>query len=159
MNVHFALPRTQDEAEFTTENPMAPGNLGVRWVTPGPGREELNQMLAELLILEVDHLAVAAANGESYRVEPLRELAVRDGWSLHSKVGEEPALYQLQRDGESTVSAGPRTDLLLILELLLRMALQLYEGQPSAPTWVARARKAHPMLVAALQGHDLLQPL
>ncbi|HEX5416981.1 MAG TPA: hypothetical protein VFZ25_15060, partial [Chloroflexota bacterium] len=125
----------------------------------GPGRDALNQLLGELFILEVDHLATAAAAGESYRVAPLTELAQRAGWTIESRVPGAPTTYRLSHDGEAIAAVGPRQELLLILELLLRCALRLFEGESDVPTWVERARLAHPKLVEALEGQEVLRAL
>lgn len=157
VELRFRLPGTTDEAEVTVGNGVGPGAIAARWLSPGPGRDTLNRLLSELFILEVDHLATAVAAGQSYRVAPLSELAQRAGWTVESRVEGNPATYRLGYDGEAAAAVGPRQDLLLILELLLRCALRLFASQTEVPTWVERARLAHSKLLDALQGHTLFQ--
>jgi hypothetical protein len=135
-----------------------PADVRVQWATPGEGREALNELLASVLVLELDRLAAAVAGGETYRLAPLRELGDREGWTLGSQLADASSRYQLQKDDAPSAHQGPRLDLLLALELGLRVALLPFAGVEDLPTWVGRAREVHPRLVAALEGADLFEP-
>ena len=134
-----------------------PVGLAVRWLTPGPGREALNEVLGGLPVLELDHLARAAAAGEPFRIDPLRQLGDREGWRLNSRLASDPTLYSLEKDGTGREQRGPRLDLLLSLELTLRCALKPFEAAAEFPTWVARSRQVYPALLAALDGEPLFE--
>ncbi|MBN9387637.1 MAG: hypothetical protein J0I20_06250 [Chloroflexi bacterium] len=128
-----------------------------RWVTPGDGRTALNEMLSGILVLELDHLVKAAASGESYRVDPLKELGNREGWQLNTSLEEDPSKYSLVKDGTERAHQGPRLDLLLVLEVMMRCALKPFEGQKEPPSWVTRSRLVYPQLLKELKGQALFQ--
>ncbi len=136
-----------------------PVGMYLRWLTPGEGREALNVLLSEILILEFDHLTTAIINGETYRVEPLRELAQREGSWLNTRLEHDPERYDLMRDDAQVHHQGKRLDLLLSAELTLRVALKSFEGQQEPPSWVVRAQKVYPLLLEALEGQDIFQPV
>ncbi len=138
--------------------PAYPADVRVRWVSPGAGREALSAMLAEVLVLELDHLAEAAAAGAPFRLAPLREFATRGGWTIETRPPDQPDSYRLKQDGVPGAVEGPRLDLLLALELAVRCALLPFEGQDNPVAWVARARLVYPRLLAALHGEDPLLP-
>lgn len=157
--VRFRLPGTDEEVEVSTADNMAlTGMPGLHWRTPGAGRAALEEMLSELFILEVDHLASAAAQGRVYRVAPLQELAQREGWTLESRPVNSPTTYRLTRDSKDEPAVGPRQELLLTLELLLRAALLSRPSDEEEPSWVERARRAHEELLRALDGHAVFEP-
>ena len=134
-----------------------PIGVVVRWVTPGEGREALNEMLNGILVLEMDHLAKAAASGESYRIDPLKELGNREGWQLVSSLENDPQKYSLVKDGTSQEHRGSRLDLLLALELMVRCALKPFEDQAEIPSWVRRSRQVYPQVLKSLDGAALFQ--
>jgi hypothetical protein len=134
-----------------------PIGVMVQWVTPGEGREALNEMLSGILVLELDHLAEAVATGETYRIDPLKELGDREGWQLNSSLKEDPQVYSLIKDGTAQEHQGARLDLLLALEVMLRCALKPFEDQAAIPSWVTRSRKVYPQVLKALDGQPLFQ--
>ncbi len=158
--MHSTLSAAGDEAEimYATgfDNPVG---MYVKWLTPGEGREALNLLLSEILILEFDHLTTAIINGETYRVEPLRELAQRGGSWLNTRLEHDPERYDLIRDDEQVHHQGKRLDLLRSAELTLRVALKGFEGQEEPPSWVERSRSVYPLLLEALDGQDIFQPV
>lgn len=154
----YTRPVSGDEIEVIRPAGMYyPVGVIVRYVTPGEGRAALNEMLAGILVLELDHLAEAAAAGESYRVDPLKELGDREGWQLESSLTDDPSSYSLVKDETSEVHKGPRLDLLLALELMLRTALKPFERQAEIPSWVTRSRKVYPQVVKALKDEPLYE--
>lgn len=136
-----------------------PVGMYVRWLTPDEGREALNLLLSEILILEFDHLTTTILNGESYRIEPLRELSQREGSWLNTRLEHDPERYDLIRDDEQVHHQGKRLDLLLSAELTLRAALSSFEGQEEPPSWVLRSRNVYPLLLESLEGQDIFQPV
>ena len=145
-----------EEIEVTRPAGMYyPIGVTVRWVTPGEGREALNEMLAGILVLELDHLARAAAAGETFRIDPLKELGDREGWILNSRLKKDPPKYSLIKDDTGQEHQGPRLDLLLALEVMVRIAIKPFEDQTEIPSWVTRARKVYPQVLKALDGQPL----
>ncbi len=154
----FILPSTGEEVEvYRPEGMTYPVDARVKWLTPGEGREALNALLAEMIILEFDHLARAVVDGEKYRIDPLQELGQREGGWLETCLATDPERYDLIRDNESQHHQGKRLDLLLSAELTLRCSLKGFEGQKSPPSWVGRARKVYPDLLQTLKGNELFQ--
>ena len=155
----FTRPPNGEEIEVIRPQGMYyPVGVIVKWVTPGEGREALNEMLAGILVLELDHLAQAAAAGEPFRIDPLKELGDREGWNLDSRLKGNPQKYNLIKDGTKEKHQGPRLDLLLALELMLRCALKPFEDQPEPASWVIRSRKVYPQILKALEGQTLFEP-
>lgn len=152
--------RSTDEVLVLVRPPGTsyPVDVRAQWATPGEGREALNYMLGSVHILELDRLAAAVEAGETYRLAPLREFGNREGWTLDSQLADAPGRYQIQKDDDPSAHQGPRLDLLLALELVLRAALLPFVGVEELPTWVLRTREVQPRLVAALKGVDLFEP-
>jgi hypothetical protein len=157
--IHFRLASTDEEVEVSAaDTMMSTGMLRLHWETAGDGRAALEKMLSELFILEVDRLASAAAQGRVYRVAPLQELSQRGGWTLETRPVDSPTTYRLARDGEDESVVGPRQELLLTVELLLRCALLSRPSEEEEPSWVDRARRAHGEVLHALNGHAVFEP-
>jgi hypothetical protein len=129
--------------------------LRVRWLPDDAQHAALNELLAHVSVLELDHLAEAAALGAPFTVAPLDELVPRPGWELTTRVLDDPALYELRKYGEASVHRGARDELLLLLELSVRSALARYIGQPPPRKWVQRLRLVHPKLLQAVAGQEL----
>lgn len=143
----FRRPGTVDEVELVRPGGgPVPCVLPVRWLTPAPGRDVIGAVLASVLVLELDHVAAAVADGRAYHVDALHELATRDGWSMTPVAGG----YELRRDGDDAGTVVRGTDLLLALELTVRVAIEAFEGDDDPPGWVVRSRAVHPTLVDAL---------
>ncbi len=154
----FFLPSTGEEVEvYRPEGMTYPVDARVKWLTPGEGREALNTLLSEMIILEFDHLARAVVDGTKYRIDPLQELGQRVGGWIETRLEDEPDRYNLIRDNESQPHLGQRLDLLLATELTLRCSLRGFEGQKEPPSWVLRARQVYPDLLQKLQGQELFQ--
>lgn len=154
----FALPGGDELEIVRPSGAYYPVGVIGRWITPGEGRDALSEMLSGILVLELDHLAKAAAAGEEYRIDPLKELGNREGWQLNSSLKDNPQTYSLVKDGTTREQQGSRQDLLLTLELMLRCALKPFEKQKELPSWVVRARPAHLLLLKELKGQTLFQP-
>lgn len=149
--------RASDGAEIEVNRSAGvsyPVDLRVRWLSPGEGagRAALNEMMAGIMVLEIDHLARAVARGEEFHIDALQNLAVRDGWQLVSRLAADPSKFSLVKDGETAVSEGSRVDLVQTLELAVRCALEPFEDQSRVPSWVERSRKVYPELEKALEG-------
>jgi hypothetical protein len=114
-------------------------------------------MLADVLFLEWDRVALAVAAGETYTLAALRELAQRDGWLIESKLPEAPDRFRLTREGGGPCE-GMRLDLLRTLELTLRCSLKPFERIANWPNWVEPTWQAYEPLLLALQGHPLFEP-
>ncbi len=152
------LPSTGEEMEVYRPAGMTyPVDVRVKWLTPGEGREALNSLLSELIILEFDHLARAVVDGTKYRIDPLQELGQRQGGWLETRLETDQTRYDLIRDNENRHHQGQRRDLLLAAELTLRCSLQSFEGQKAPPSWVVRARKVYPDLLQTLHSIELFQ--
>jgi hypothetical protein len=144
MQGRFILPSTGEEVEvYRPEGMTYPVDARVKWLTPGEGREALNTLLSEMIILEFDHLARAVVDGSKYRIDPLQELGQREGGWLETRLETDPERYDLIRDNENLHHRGKRLDLLLAAELTLRCSLKGFEGQKTPPNWVVRARKVY----------------
>ena len=155
----FRRPETPDEADVTRPSGVSfPLDVRTRWLTPGKGRDALNEVLSEIQVLEIDHLAFAAAQGEPFHIGALRELGQRPAWDLVSRVPEAPENYRLAKECAEP-QEGPRLDLLLALELAVRCALKPFETIADIPPWVQRSRQAHSQLLASLQGLPLFEPV
>lgn len=154
----FFRPSTGEEVEvYRPEGMTYPVDARVKWLTPGKGREALNTLLSEMIILEFDHLARAVVDGAKYRVDPLQQLGQRVGGWLETRLATDPESYDLIRDNESQHHQGKRQDLVLATELTLRCSLKGFEGQKKPPSWVVRARKVYPDLLQILKGKELFQ--
>jgi hypothetical protein len=153
---HFHRPPpTGDRADVVRPDGSGfPIDVHVRWLTEGPGREALNDMLESVSVLELDHLAEAVAAGREFRLPPLQELAVRDGWTVEPAAGR----WRLTRDGSSEADEVGGADVLLALELTLRVALEPFEGEDELPSWVVRSRKVYPRVVEALGEEGRFEP-
>jgi hypothetical protein len=152
----YWLPMTGEEMEVLRPSGATfPVDVRVRWITPGAGRETLNEMLANVLLFEIGKLAEAVAAGEKYDLEPLSELAQREGWQIESRVDGNS--YRLTKHGNDQSVLGPRRDLLRALELTIRCALKPFDSQANIPKWVSLARAAHPKLLVALDGQELFE--
>jgi hypothetical protein len=134
-----------------------PVGVIVQWITPGEGRAALNEVLGGILVLEMDHLARAAAAGEPFKVDPLQELGNREGWVLDSSLKTDSHLYSLKKDGSKKTHRGARLDLLLALEVMLRCALQPFEDQKEYPSWVTRSRQVYPLVLKSLGDAPLFE--
>jgi hypothetical protein len=154
------LPQSGDEAEVTRPSGASyPLDVRVQWLTPGPGRSALNEMLSGIQVLEIDHLATAAAEGAPFHIGALRTLGSRPAWDLVPRTDDDPATYRLAKAQEDRRHQGPRADLLLALELAVRCALTPFKTIAVPPAWVPRARQAHSKLLAALDGADPFEPI
>jgi hypothetical protein len=154
----FTRPQGEDELEVSRPPGMYyPIGVTIQWVTPGEGRAALNEMLAGILVLEQDHLARAVAAGETFRVDPLKELGDREGWVLESRLKTNPRSYSLKKDGSEKAHRGARLDLLLALEVMLRCALKPFEDQKEYPSWVTRSRQVYPLILKALGNAPLFE--
>jgi hypothetical protein len=131
-----------------------PIDVHVRRRSDAPGHAALNDMLESVSVLELDHLAEAVAGGREFRLPPLEELAVRDGWTVQP-VGER---WRLERDGTGSAHDVSRTDILLVLELTIRVALEPFEGEDDLPSWVVRSREVYPRVVDALGEEARFEP-
>jgi hypothetical protein len=151
--------RPGDGAIFVGQ-PFFAASLGLhlRWAGDGADRALLNELLSQLLVLELDHLATAAAAGQAYTVAALHELTQRPGWLLKSRLPEAPERYRLTQTARRQAGEGPRLELLLSLELATRVALASVQQQPPLPSWVARSKQAHSLLLQALRDQALFQP-
>lgn len=149
----FVRPTTGELAEiFRPGGDTFPIDTRVRWVTPGPGRQTLNDIMRTITVLELDGFARAVAAGKDYRVEALRELATRDEWNFTAT----SAGYDLAGSHGKSDSV-PRLDVLLVTELVLRVAVEPFEGVDGSPSWVGRARAARPRIADALGGAELFE--
>ena len=152
---HFRRPTSGEEADvIRPAGAYFPISAYVRWRTPGPGREALNALLQGVTLLELDHLADAVVDGEPYHLAPLQEFGERDGWTVTTT----GSTCLLQRDGEESPTEVGRGDVLLAVELVIRAALEPFDGEPEPPSWVRRSRDAHPRLVRSLDGVELFEP-
>jgi hypothetical protein len=153
MVARFVRPTTGELAEiFRPGGDTFPIDTRVRWVTPGPGRQTLNDIMRTITVLELDGFAGAIAAGKNYHLEALRELATRDAWDFKAT----PVGYGLTGSrGES--DSVPRLDVLLVTELVVRTAVEPFEGADDSPSWVSRARAVHPDVVEALGGAELFE--
>ena len=154
----YLLPTAGDEVEVTRPEGWGyPLVAQVRWVRSDPGREAIARMLADVLFLEWDRVALAVAAGETYTLVALSELAQRAGWLIESKLPEAPDRFRLTREGGEPCE-GMRLDLLRALELTLRCSLKPFERIADWPNWVEPTRQAYQQLLLALEGHALFQP-
>ncbi len=149
----FVRPTTGELAEiFRPGADTFPIDTRVRWVTPGPGRQTLNDIMRTITVLELDGFARAIAASKDYRLEALRELATRDAWDLTAT----PVGYDLAGShGES--DSVPRLDVLLVTELVMRIAVEPFERVDDSPSWVGRTRAVYPKVAKALGGAELFE--
>ena len=145
----YTIAATDERAEVYYVSYQLSSEVRVR-ALPEEAHEPLNDLLAHISVLELSHLAQAAARGEPFTVDALDEILPRPGWELVTKTTDEPAQYTLQKMGDATVHRGARRRLLLLLELAVRSALAPHLGQPSPRSWVQRLRDVHPELRQAL---------
>jgi hypothetical protein len=131
--------------------------LRLRWSDDGASRALLNDLLSQLFILELDEIAGTVVAGQDYEVAPLRELAERPGWLLQSQLDTAPERYRLTRTDHVQAGEGLRLELLLTLELAMRVALESVDAESKHAFWVARAWRAHAVLRQALRGGALFQ--
>jgi len=131
----------------------AAGTLGVRWRAKGEGRETLNEALARLAREDLSHLAASVAEG---RVMEIAEPEARR-WVVDTGIPEQPGRYRIWQVGASEVAYGPRADLVLAIELAVRVALEPHEGRAAVPPWVDRCRRAHVALLASLEPGSRLE--
>jgi hypothetical protein len=124
---------------------------------PEGAHEPLNELLAHISVLELSHLAEAAARGQQFTVDPLDDILPRPGWKLATRAPDAPSEYTLQRMDDGGVQRGARRHLLLLLELAVRSALAPHVGQPAPRRWVQRLRDVHPELRAALGEEALFE--
>ncbi|MEI6045821.1 MAG: hypothetical protein WCS37_15850 [Chloroflexota bacterium] len=133
-----------------------PVGVSLKWLSPGAGREILNKVLSELVVLEVSHLVRAFLDGEIFYLDALEEMGNRPASTLETWLADQPDTYRLIHNGDELVE-GARLDLLLSFELLLRCALRPFKEIADPPNWVKRARKVYPELTSALTGEALFE--
>jgi hypothetical protein len=152
---HFRRSTTNDEAEIVRPpGETFPIAAYIRWRTPGPGRDVLNEFLEGVTLFELAELVRAVIDRELFELPALQELGERDRWSL-STVSDG---LRLERGADDRVGVVDRTEMLLALELLARVALEPFAAVEGAPAWAARARAVYPRLLSALGGTQRFEP-
>ena len=153
--VHVRRKTTNDEAEIVRPpGETFPIAAYVRWRTPGPGRDELNEFLEGVTLFELADLVAAAVDRTQFELPALQELGERDRWSL-STVSDG---LRLERGADDRVAVVDRTDMLLALELLVRTALEPFASVDETPEWAVRARADYPRLLSALGETERFEP-
>lgn len=156
---HYVIPNSQDRAQLTdVAGGVLPFELRALWVPDDADHQLLNDALLHVSVLELDHLASAAANGEPYTIEPLDDLLPRPGWELVTQSPDKPSQYTLRQLDTNAFHEGPRRELLLLLELEMRALLVPHEGQPPPQEWIGRLREVYPDILTALEGEALFEP-
>lgn len=155
----YAIRNTRDRAQLTAVNGVLPFELRALWVPNDADHELLNDALLHVSVLELDHLARAAANGEAYTIDPLDDLLPRPGWELVTQVTDMTSRYTLRQRDTGAFHEGSRRELLLLLELQMRALLAPHEGQVPPQEWIRRLREVYPAVRAALQGEELFEPV
>ena len=153
----YTIAGTGEQAEVYYVSYQYSSEVRVRALPVGGAHEPLNDMLAHISVLELSHLAQAAARGEPFTVDALDEILPRPGWEIATQAQAEPAQYTLRKMGDATVQRGARRHLVLLLELAVRSALAPHVGQPPPRTWVQRLRDVHPEVRNALDGEALFE--
>ncbi len=153
----YAIAGTDEQAEAYYVSYEYSSEVRVRALPADGAHEPLNDMLAHISVLELSHLAQAAARGEPFTVDALEEILPRPGWEIATRSEDEPAQYTLEKMGDPAVHRGSRRQLLLLLELGVRSALAPHVGQPPPRRWVQRLRDVHPELRDALDGEALFE--
>ena len=155
---HYVIKNTRDRAQLTTVAGVLPVEIRALWVPNDADHQLLNDALLHVSVLELDHLAHAAANGEAYTIDPLDDLLPRPGWELVTQTAGDPSRFSLLQLDTGAYHEGPRRELLLLLELEMRALLAPHEGQPPPQEWIRRLREVYPDIRTALQGEELFQP-
>jgi len=155
----YGIKNTQHRAQLTTVAGVFPFELRALWEPNDADHQLLNDALLHVSVLELDHLARAVANGDTYTIDPLDDLLPRPGWELVTQTGDEASRYTLRQLDSGVFHEGPRRELLLLLELEMRALLSPYEGQPPPQEWIRRLREVFPAIRTALQGEELFEPV
>jgi hypothetical protein len=148
----YTIAGSQENADVYFGSDLYLSEIRVRWLPDDAAHQPLNEMLAHISVLELDHLAQAAGLGEPFVVEALDDLLPRPGWEIQTRVVDDPSHYLLRKMGTDVVHRGSRRELLLLLELAARSAVAPHLGEAAPHEWVRRLRAVHPQLVQALDG-------
>lgn len=156
----YGTRNSEDRAQLTeVTGGVLPFELRALWVPNDAEHQPLNDLLLHVSVLELDHLARAAADGKPYTVDPLDDLLSRPGWEIVTRIPDQPSRYTLRQLDTDAKHGGPRRELLLLLELEARALLAPHEGQPPPQEWIRRLREVYPALRMALQGETLFEPV
>jgi hypothetical protein len=155
----YGIQNTDDRARLTeVTGGVLPIELRALWVPNDADHQLLNDLLLHVSVLELDHLAQAAADGNPYTVDPLDDLLPRPGWEIVTRLPDQPSRYTLRQLDTDAYHEGPRRELLLLLELEARALLAPHEGRPPPQEWIRRLREVYPRILAALEGEALFEP-